>query len=104
MARGHGEPPQESAATHLEGVEYPVTRDELVETAASSGASAALINFFKALPAAAYASYEAVARDFAEAARRFGLGADKQAWYEQDRSNLGRDAVERAPGGKTHHP
>ena len=104
MARGFGEPPQVSVATHLSGVEYPVTRDELVESAADSGAPAEVINFLKCLPASAYASFEDVQRDFAEAARRFGMGADKQAWYEQDRSNIGRDAVENAPEGQTRHP
>lgn len=104
MAKGFGEPPAASVGAHLAGVDYPVTRDELVESAAGSDAPAAVINFFKCLPAAAYASYEDVERDFAEAARRFGLGADKPAWYGADRSNIGRDAVEQAPVGRTRHP
>jgi len=104
MAKGFGEPPQQSVVTHLEGVEYPVTRDELVDAAADNGAPVDIINFLKSLPAAAYASFEDVERDFAEAARRFGMGADRRAWFEQDRSNIGRDAVENAPEGHTKHP
>ena len=104
MARGFGERPQLSVAAHLSSVDYPVTRDELVERAADDGAPAEVINFFKCLPASAYSSFEGVQRDFAEAARRFGLGADKPAWLEHDRSNIGRDAVENAPEGHTRHP
>jgi hypothetical protein len=104
MSRGFGEPPQRSVATHLAGVEYPVTRDELVEAAAQGDAPAQTINFLKALPSAAYASFEDVERDFAEAARRFGMGADRRAWLEADRSNIGRDAVENAPDGHVKHP
>ena len=33
MARGFGEPPERSAGTVLDAVDYPITRDELVRAA-----------------------------------------------------------------------
>jgi len=104
MSRGFGERPEESVVTTLRAVGYPVTRAELVDAAADGGAPVEVLNFLKSLPQAAYASVDEVERDFAEAARRFGLGADRRAWFSQDRSNLGRDAVEGAPQGHTKHP
>jgi len=104
MAKGFGEPPQWSVTSILESVDYPVTREELVESAASDEAPVTVINFLKSLPSAAYATLEDIERDFAEAARRFGMGADRPAWLETDRSNIGRDAVEGATGTKTRHP
>ena len=94
-----------SVATHLQTLVYPLRREELVEAAADNGAPAELINFLKCLPSAAYASYTDVQRDFAEASKRFGLGADGPAWREHgDRSNIGRDAIERPEAGHTRHP
>lgn len=95
----------DNVATHLATLQYPLRREELVEAAADNGAPAELINFLKALPSAAYASYDDVRRDFAEASKRFGLGADGPAWREHgDRSNIGRDAIERPEPGQTRHP
>jgi hypothetical protein len=104
MAKGFGEPPQLSVWTHLEGLEFPVSREEIVEAAEDNEASLNVINFLKALPRDSYVSLEVLLRDFAEAARRFALGPDKPAWQAGDRRNIGRDAVEMAPAGQTRHP
>lgn len=94
MARGIGEEPRRSPAAHLAQVEYPATRDEMVETAGDNEAPVEVINFFKALPKERYGSQEEVLRDFAEAERRFaaGRGADDRA----RREDIGRIAAERA--------
>lgn len=94
MARGIGEDPRRSPAAHVAQVEYPATRDEIVETAEDNEAPVEVINFFKALPKERYGSQEEVLRDFAEAERRFagGLGADARA----RRDDIGRTAAEKA--------
>ena|SRR6266851_1542544 len=74
MARGIGENPARSPAAHLQALEYPATRDEIVQTAADNDAPVEVINFLKSLPKERYDSYEEALRDFAEAERRFGLG------------------------------
>jgi hypothetical protein len=79
MARGIGENPALSPAQHLQEIEYPTTREEIVEMAADNDAPTEVINFLKCLPKEQYDSYETALRDFAEAERRFGLsnfGAD----------------------------
>jgi hypothetical protein len=94
MARGIGENPARSPAWNVAQVEYPATREEIVETAAGNEAPAEVINFLKSLPKARYNSVEEVLRDFAEAERVFGLG------YIPDprnrRENLGKVAAEKA--------
>ena len=74
MARGIREDPRRSPAWHIQQVEYPASRDELVATAEDNEAPAEAINFLKALPKDRYQSAEEVLRDFAEAERRFALG------------------------------
>jgi Protein of unknown function (DUF2795) len=100
MARGIGENPNRSPAAHLQSIEYPATREDIVQTAADNEAPADVINFFKSLPKQRYGSYEEVLRDFAEAERRFGVGnlADGRS-----REDIGKAAVE-APDAPTHHP
>ena len=92
MARGIGEDPRRSPAWHIQQVEYPASRDELVATAEDDEAPAEVINFLKALPKDRYASVEEVLRDFAEAERRFALGnaADNRG----RRDDLGKVAAE----------
>lgn len=94
MARGIGEDPRRSPAAHVAQVEYPATRDEIVETAEDNEAPVEVINFFKALPKQRYGSQEEVLRDFAEAERRFaaGPGTDQRA----RREDIGRTAAEKA--------
>jgi hypothetical protein len=101
MARGIGENPARSPAAHLQAVEYPATRDELVQTAADSEAPVEVINFLKSLPKERYASYEEVLRDFAEAERRFGVG--NLAEDGRSREDIGKKAVE-SSDAPTHHP
>lgn len=106
MAFGVTEDPALSPSTHLDGVDYPVWREQLVKAAMDNGASVDVINFFKALPRSQYESKEEVMRDFGEAARRFAMGglpADDDG-ANRDRRNIGRDAVENAPEGMTRHP
>jgi hypothetical protein len=91
MARGIGEDPRRSPASHLAQVEYPATREDLVETAEDNEAPAEVINFFKALPKERYGSAEEVLRDFAEAERRFALGNPDD---RSRRENIGKVAAE----------
>jgi hypothetical protein len=55
-------------------IEFPATREEIVETAEDSEAPVEVINFLKSLPREKYRSQEEVLRDFAEAERVFGAG------------------------------
>lgn len=74
MARGIGENPAKSPSAIVGQIDFPATRDELVETASDSESPAEVINFFKCLPKENYGSAEEVLRDFAEAERVFGMG------------------------------
>ena len=100
MAKGIGENPARSPAAHLQAIEYPTTRDEIVQTAADNDAPAEVINFLKSLPKQRYDSYEAVLRDFAEAERRFSAGNLVEG---PSREDIGKKAVE-SPDAPTHHP
>ena len=92
MAKGIGEDPRRSPAEHLQQVDYPATRDDIVQTAADNEAPIEVINFFKSLPKDRYVSQEEVLRDFAEAERRFatGLAGDDRG----RREDIGRVAAE----------
>lgn len=102
MAYGIAENPAHSPATHLEGITYPVSRDELARIAADNGAPVEVINLFKSMPREEYQSYEGIVRDFAEAARRFGAG-DFTGHEGPDRRNIGRD-IQESDDAETHHP
>jgi Protein of unknown function (DUF2795) len=101
MARGIGENPARSPAQHLQQVEYPATREDLVLTAADNEAPVEVINFLKSLPKDRYDTYEAVLRDFAEAERRFGLSNFDDGG--PNREDIGKAAVE-SPDAPTRHP
>lgn len=105
MAYGMKEDPARSPDSHLDAVDYPVWRDQLVKAAADNDAPVEVINLFKCLPRGRYESKVEVERDFAEAARRFGMG-NQQApdGVARDRRNIGRDLVEGAGDGQTRHP
>ena len=92
MARGIGEDPRRSPASHIAHVEFPASRAELVQTAEDNEAPVEVINFFKSLPRESYGSAEEVLRDFAEAERRFALGnvSDER----NHRENIGKVAAE----------
>ena len=92
MARGIGEDPNRSPASQLAQLEYPATREDLVQTAEDNEAPPEVINFFKALPKERYASAEEVLRDFAEAERRFALGNVPDERGRRD--NIGKIAAE----------
>jgi len=107
MAFGMGEDTARSVTTHLDAATYPVTRDDLVQTASEGGAPADIINVLKSLPQESYDSKEGVLRDLAEAARRFAMGTSRdedEGEALRDRRNIGRDMVEGAPEGMTRHP
>lgn len=105
MAYGQAEDPALSIPTHLDAVDYPVWREQLVKAAADNGAPMDLINVFKSLPRSKYESKEEVMRDLAEAARRFASGGLRDDdGVDRDRRNIGRDLVENAPPGHTRHP
>jgi hypothetical protein len=98
MAFGHTEDPGVNPVSQLDGVDYPVWREQLVKISADNGASADVINLFKCLPRGQYHSKDGVLRDLAEAARRFAMGnfpnTDDDQELNRDRRNIGRDAVE----------
>ena len=100
MAKGIGEQPQRSPATIVQEVDYPATREELVQTAADEEAPAEVINFLKCLPEERYQSREQVLRDFAEAERRLGTAGPPDEGA--DRRNLGRSAGEDSSGPVRH--
>jgi len=105
MAFGIAEDPGLSITPHLDSVDYPSTREALVESAEDGGATVDIINVLKCLPRTEYASREDVMRDLAEAARRFSQGGlPDEDGVRRDRSNIGRDLVENAPDGSTRHP
>jgi hypothetical protein len=104
MAFGIGERPERSLSVHLEGVDYPCDREELVESAEDGEAPPEVINLLKNLPRERYDSEEMVLRDLAEAARRFAMGGHPPDVGSIDRRNLGRDAVEENIDGNPKHP
>ncbi len=81
-------------------VEFPATREELVQTAADNEAPIEVINFFKSLPKERYGSQEELLRDFAEAERRFAAGMRDEP--RAHRENIGRGAAEDA--SEPRHP
>ena len=99
MANGIGESPARSPAGIVHEVDYPASRDEIVQTAADEEAPVEVINFLKCLPEERYQSLEGVLRDFAEAQRRFG-GSNQPAG--PDRRNIGRTAAEDSADGSKH--
>ena len=101
MARGIGENPARSPAEHVRQVEYPASREDIVQTAADNEAPVEVINFLKSLPKERYESYEAVLRDFAEAERRFALSNRTDGG--KTRENIGKAAAE-SPDAPTRHP
>jgi hypothetical protein len=105
MAYGQAEDPALSIPTHLDAVDYPVWREQLVKASADGGAPVDVINVLKCLPRSQYESKEQVMRDLAEAARRFATGGLRDDdGVDRDRRNIGRDMVENAPAGHTRHP
>ena len=100
MARGIGEDPRRSPSAHLSQIEFPASREELVETAEDNEAPVEVINFFKCLPKERYASYEEALRDFAEAERRLASGNVPDPRARRD--DIGRVAAEDAPDPR--HP
>ena len=105
MAFGFADNPALSITPHLDSVDYPATREQLVSAAADNGAYVDIINLLKALPQEEYQSREEVMRDLAEAARRFANGGLRDDdGVDRDRRNIGRDLVENAPEGNSRHP
>ena len=100
MARGIGEDPRRSPAWHVAQVEYPATREDLVETAEDNEAPVEVINFFKSLPKERYDSHEALLRDFSEAERRMASGNVSDPRGRRD--DIGRVAAEDA--SEPRHP
>jgi hypothetical protein len=99
MARGVGEPPERSPAAILSQVEYPISRDDLANTAAEAGYEVNAINFLRSLPDRVYRSPHDVLREFAEAEARFGMGTREV----HHRGDIGKEAVETG-ANPTRHP
>ena len=74
-------------------MDFPATREEIVENAEDGEAPVEVINFFKSLPKEQYRSQEEVLRDFAEAERRFATGNHDP---KNRRDDLGRVSAEDA--------
>jgi hypothetical protein len=87
MAKRMREDPVRSPAFILSELDFPTTREEIVQTAEDSEAPVEVINFLKSMPKENYQSQEEALRDFAEAERRF-LGGT--AGEPGQRENLGR--------------
>jgi len=106
MAFGVGEDPRRSCGAVLDGVQYPVNQAQLVEAAEDGEASADIINLFKSPPDRTWEDVDGVLRDLGEASRRYATGS--VAWDEpgvrRDRSDIGKETVERGPPGATRHP
>jgi len=101
MARGIGENPARSPAVHIQQIEYPASREDIVQTAADNEAPVEVINFLKSLPKENYQTYEEALRDFAEAERRFGLSNFDDGG--PNREDIGKAAIE-SPDAPTNHP
>lgn len=86
-----------SLSAQLDTLEWPVSREELVQSAMEAGADPDVINVLKSLPRAEYHDPNQVMRDLAEAARRFATGSPSDEDELRDRRDLGRDAVTRHP-------
>lgn len=104
MAYGIGEDPARSIVPNLQGLEYPIDKEEIVEAASDNEAPVEVINLLKSLPRDRYDSEEMVLRDLGEAARRFGTSGFPPPSGTLDRRNLGRDAVEHNVDGNPRHP
>lgn len=100
MARGIGEDPRRSPAHIVSQVEFPATREELIETAEDEEAPVEVINFFKCMPKEKYGSQEEALRDFAEAERRLATGNVPDPRARRD--DIGRVAAEDA--AEPRHP
>lgn len=98
MARGTGEPPENSPSAILSTVEYPISRDDLSNAAAEAGADADAINFLRALPDRIYQSPSDVLREFGEGSARFGLGRTDV----RHRGDIGKEAVETGANPTRH--
>ena len=99
MARGVGEPPQNSPSAILSTVEYPISRDELATAAAEAGAEVDAINFLHSLPDRIYTSPSDVLREFGEGSARFGMFSTDV----RHRGDIGKEAVETG-AAPTRHP
>lgn len=102
MAFGIGERPGNSAGEIIQRVDYPATKQDLVEAAADEEAPPDTINFFNSLPDRTYSDPDDVRREFAEADARFGM------WGARDedinhRGDIGREMNE-PRGGHISHP
>jgi hypothetical protein len=99
MAYGVGERPERSPAALLTSVEYPISRDELVQVAGEAEAGVDVIKFLQSLPDRIYTSPSDVQRQFGEAGARFGLNSTDV----RHRGDLGKEAVETG-ANPTRHP
>lgn len=101
MARGIGERPANSPSYILQQVDYPATRDDLVQAAEDEDANVDTINFLKSLPDRQYRDPDEVLRQFAEADARFGMGNRDTGTH---RGDIGKETTE-PPGQDTaNHP
>lgn len=96
MAFGIHERPALAIGPHLDGVDYPVSRSELVLAAEEGDAPPEVINVLACLPLPVYESKIEVLRDLGEAERRFASWPRKGRDPLRDRRDIGRGAREAA--------
>jgi hypothetical protein len=102
MARGIGERPEKSPSYILQQVDYPASREDLVQAAEDGEAPVDTINFLKSLPDRTYRDPDEVLRQFAEADARFGMGSGRIDEVHH-RGNIGKDMTE-PPGEPANEP
>lgn len=100
MARGIGERPERSPSYILQQVDYPASREDLVQAAEDGEAPVDTINFLKSLPDRQYRDPDDVLRQFAAADARFGMGPGRESI---GRGNIGKDITE-PPGQTANEP
>ena len=100
MARGIGERPERSASYILQQVDYPASREDLVQAAEDEQAPVDTLNFLRSLPDRQYRDPDDVLRQFAEADARFGMGPGREVHH---RGNIGKDMTE-PPGEHANEP
>lgn len=98
MAFGVGERPERSPGAMLRRVNYPATKQDLVEAAADMEAPPDTINFLNSLPDRTYESADEAMRYFAEADARFGMHG-KEVYH---RGDIGKEMTEPSSGPAKH--
>ena len=74
----------------FEGIDYPATRQELIDFATDGQVDPDVLNIVRALPDHSYGSRDEIWRAWSEAMRRFGSGARNLG---EPRDDIGKQAT-----------